>query len=169
MSVLSFCLGEILGNICIHSETPNGGWAVCQHFPNQRKILLTICDTGIGIHKALTISPLYSEWSEEEAISQCINEKVTNGKGKGYGLFATSNFARTNQGNLTIYSGNHFLKVTNSNTSVHRMNFWQGTIVNLEINTNIAVDVNSVTPNYSDYRTDYLERYEDAIIDNLWD
>lgn len=99
MIVLEFCLHEVLDNTLNHSKAMNG-WACCQYFKEKNEIRLIVLDTGIGIHKALTEYPEsnYKDLSEEEAVFRCIEKGVTNGFGAGFGLWATSQFVRENEG-----------------------------------------------------------------------
>ena len=74
------------------------------------------------------------------------NTLVTNGKGLGFGLFATSQFILKNYGELFLYSGNHYLTAKNGNYEIKSGSYWKGTVVSLRINTNIPVDYKSIMP-----------------------
>ncbi|GAB3364982.1 hypothetical protein GCM10027566_35090 [Arachidicoccus ginsenosidivorans] len=150
--MLDFCLFEILDNVLIHSAYPaalgGSGWCSAQHFPAAQEIRLIIADTGIGIHRALT-GPEGSKFralSEKQALYQCVKKGVTNGEGMGFGLYATREFVRLNQGELLIYSGSHFATLQNGRFKVKQGAYWPGTVVYLRIKTNISVDYNSFMP-----------------------
>ena len=75
-----------------HSEIDKG-LVVVHYDENESIIRIMICDTGIGIYKSLTTAPknaCYGSYTEEDALLKCIEDKVTNGKGMGFGLFSTS-------------------------------------------------------------------------------
>ncbi len=57
---------------------------------------------GEGIHRSLTSQPeaKYEDITESQALDLCIQRGVTNGKGLGLGLFATSQFILKNSGGL---------------------------------------------------------------------
>ena len=91
---LDYCFNEILDNVLNHTDE-KVGWVVAQYFENINSIRLIVCNFGMGIHASL--NQKYS-FTEEEAISKCIENGVTNGKGQGHGLFATASFVRLNKG-----------------------------------------------------------------------
>ncbi|NNV55057.1 hypothetical protein [Limnovirga soli] len=103
LQMLYWCLNEIMDNFLVHSKLSTG-WVSEQFFPKQKEIRMIICDTGIGIHRALTTYPgsKYQNISEEEALGLCIQNRVTSGAGMGFGLFASSEFIRQNAGSLLI-------------------------------------------------------------------
>lgn len=108
-----------------------------------------IVDHGIGIQQALNEK---HNFTEEEALKNCIVSGVTNGRGQGHGLFATSLFAKENKGWLSIISGNNKLDVSEHKTTVSEVNFWQGTCVYLRVNTNVEVDYKLFTSDKFDQK-----------------
>lgn len=129
-----------------------------QYFPNMNAIRLIVCDFGIGINEALKAK---YNFSENEAIQKCIEKGVTNGKGQGHGLYATSEFIKLNKGWLSIFSGNKKLDLNEDDLWVKKTPFWQGTCVYLRINTNLDVDYTKFTSRYGDYKDHVIERFED--------
>ncbi|NHA05522.1 sensor histidine kinase [Mucilaginibacter sp. HC2] len=156
LQLLFYCLGEIMDNIIVHSGL-NGGWVSAQYYPNRQEIRLTICDHGNGIHHSLTTHPesKYKQASEAEALDLCIQRGVTNGEGLGFGLFATSQFILKNDGDLLIYSGNHYLLATHGNYEIHEGDFYKGTLVSLRINTDVPVDYKDIMPAHHTLPDDY--------------
>lgn len=150
---LDYCLNEILDNILNHSKEKEG-WVVAQYFHKLNQIRLMIVDHGIGVQQAL--NEKYS-FTSEEALKNCIISGVTNGRGQGHGLFATSLFAKENKGWLSIISGFHKLDVSENKTSVSEINFWQGTCVYLRINTNVEVDYKLFTSDKFDQKQALFE------------
>lgn len=92
LQALGYCFYELLDNVLNHSEIDKG--LVVVHYDEDESIIrIMICDTGIGIYKSLTTAPknaCYGSYTEEDALLKCIEDKVTNGKGMGFGLFSTS-------------------------------------------------------------------------------
>lgn len=150
---LDYCLNEVLDNVLNHSEIQNG-WVVAQYFSKINQIRLIVSDVGVGIHNSLKDSYSYKE---EESILNCIEKGITNGKGQGHGLFATSTFAKLNKGCLSIISGNKKLDVTENNTILSDIPHWQGTCVYLRVNTNIDVDYYKFTNKHADHKEFFLE------------
>ncbi|WP_342644722.1 ATP-binding protein [Mucilaginibacter sp. CSA2-8R] len=168
MYLISFCLGEVVGNIFFHAESKNGGWITAQYYAKHNKIRIVVCDTGCGVHHSLKTNQKYAAWTEAEALEKCIENKVTNGKGMGFGLYATANFAKLNKGELLIYSGDNCLTSNRHGIKVSSGNKWQGTFVYLEINTDISVQPELVTDGYTDFIDSFKERYEEGGINGLW-
>lgn len=150
---LDYCLNEVLDNVLNHSEE-NEGWVVAQYYENLNSIRLIVADYGIGIHKSLN---LRYNFSEEESLLKCIEEGVTNGKGQGHGLFATSTFVKLNKGFLSICSGNKKLNITENKLTVKSIKRWNGTYIYLRINTNVDVDYTEFTSKHYDYKKDLFE------------
>jgi hypothetical protein len=156
LQLLFYCLGEIMDNNIVHSGI-NSGWVSAQYYPNSHEIRLTICDQGNGIHHSLTTHPnsRYQGVSEAEALDLCIQRGVTNGEGLGFGLFATSQFILKNNGDLLIYSGNHYLLATEGDYEVREGDYYKGTLVSLRINTNVPVDYKDIMPAHHTLPDDY--------------
>lgn len=150
---LDYCLNEILDNVLNHSEE-NEGWVVAQYSEELNSIRLIVADFGIGIHKSLNIR---HNFSESEALFKCIEEGITNGKGQGHGLYATSSFVKLNKGWLSVCSGTKKLNVTEKQTIVKDVAGWNGTYVYLRINTNIDVDYTEFTSKNYDYKKQIFE------------
>jgi hypothetical protein len=156
LELLFYCLGEIMDNTLVHSGLSTG-WVAAQYYPQSQEIRLTICDSGLGIHHSLTHHPetKYKDVSEREALNLCIQRGVTNGEGLGFGLFATSQFILKNNGDLLLYSGNHYLLAQNGNYAVKQGNYFQGTLVSLRINANVPVNYKEIMPEGHTLPDDY--------------
>lgn len=159
--LLDYCMYEIMDNVLNHSSFPdfgNGnGWCSSQLFPSSDEIRILICDTGVGIHKSLTTHPKskYKSLDEKEAIEMCTEKGITNSEGMGFGLFATSEFIKHNNGEMLIYSGNHYSKIINGSKIVKTGSYWQGTLVYLKINIKIPVDYHLIMPENHSLPDDY--------------
>ena len=174
--LLDYCMYEIMDNVINHSALPikygGKGWCCAQLFPQSNEIRLLICDTGIGIHQALSQHPQskYKGISEQEAITLCTQKDVTNGEGMGFGLFATSEFIKLNGGEMTVYSGNHFSHTAKGQVTISSGMFWQGTFVYLRIYTQNAVDYKKIMPEGHTLPDDYQFFLEKTFgfNDDLW-
>jgi hypothetical protein len=174
--LLNYCLCEIMDNVVNHSALPvkysGNGWCCSQLFKSSNEIRLIICDTGVGIHNALTQHPnsKFKTLTEEQSLELCTQKGVTNSEGMGFGLFATSEFIKENGGEMIIYSGNHYSHTLEGSLSVCKGNYWQGTFVYLKVNTNIPVDYKRIMPEGNTLPDDY-EFFVDKdkeINDDLW-
>ncbi len=154
---LDYCLNEILDNVLNHSESEEG-WIVAQYFEKINSIRLIVADSGIGIQRSLNTR---YNFTEEEAIRRCIEKGVTNGKGQGHGLYATSTFSKLNKGWMSLISGNKKFDVSSQHKEIKEIPFWQGTCVYLRVNTNVDVDYKKFTSEHFDYKeVAYKEMFE---------
>ena len=161
---LNYCWYEVVGNIIEHAESPVNGYVAAQYYPSDEVIRVVILDCGIGIKNALCKNKIYENFTEEEALLECIKEGVTNGNGMGRGLYHTSEFIKSNKGNMKIYSGQHMLKVTHNHTGINDSSQWNGTLVVLDINANTPVDLVDIFKD--DVPTTALEWEE--CVNELW-
>ena len=154
LQLLFYCLGEIIDNTIVHSGL-HKGWVSAQYFPKNREIRLLICDNGKGIHQSLSANAKYANIDEKNALGLSIERGVTDGEGLGFGLYATSQFILHNQGDMLLYSGGHYLRQEEGGYKVHTGEHWQGTVVYLKINTDIAVDYKQIMPTHHTLPDDY--------------
>lgn len=168
LQALSYCFYEILDNVHIHSGKPLG--TAITHFDADKDILrILVADDGMGIRQSLAENEKFRDLSEADAIRMCIEDSVTDGKGMGFGLYATSRLMKDIGLLFVLHSGNHKLIHKDNTTEVKENGFWQGTIVYMEITTSKEIDPNDVV----DHRTDAEEQYNEYFIEteeleNLW-
>ncbi|MFD1141870.1 hypothetical protein ACFQ4C_12155 [Larkinella insperata] len=179
LDIISFSLGELLGNITEHSLVDEG-WMVAQYYPSKEVVRIMVADTGQGIHAALTTKPRdakYTSYSPHQAIEECIIKGVTNGNGRGNGLYGVANFVKENGGILTICSGNCTLMYSNTEKRVLDSPFWQGTAVYLEINSNKPVKQELILDGHVGFAEDFddwfgesqpVNQESNKNLDSLW-
>jgi len=125
-------INELTCNVKLHSNCASGGYVYCQKYPERNKIELVIVDSGIGIKRSL--GTRFADLSNREAILKSIERGVTNGNGRGYGLYYLSSWIVENKGNFQIISGDNYI-VGNSNGIVSGENkYWNGVVIKFEIN-----------------------------------
>lgn len=167
---LSFCLMEIMDNIR-HSGQSNG-WVVAQFYPENEEIRIMVCDSGKGIHTSFVNGTReeYHQFNEEDCLRHCIKKGVTSGDGMGNGLYFTSGFTKLNQGELIVYSGQHYLLKNSDGESVHPAPFFEGTFVYLKIKSNVSVVAGSFTDGHTTYidDIDFLLEFEEPDETELW-
>lgn len=155
---INFCFWEVVDNIQLHAQSPIGGYVVAQYYPKKNVIEIIVVDTGRGIYASLTQNPAYQNMSEDEALRSSIKQEVTSGDGRGNGLYYTAKFIRKCRGNLTIYSGGCKLHLGDSNIYTREVPYWQGTIIYMEIKTDVLVDMHDI---FGDEIPVTIEEYED--------
>lgn len=168
LEAFGYCFYEILDNVIIHTDKQLG--TVLTHY-NQKAHTLSIlvADDGIGVRKSLAKNEKYSSISEEEALKLCIEDKVTDGAGMGFGLYSTALLDQKVGIRFEIRSGNHTMQVTNGIVSTKESEFWQGTIVYMQLQTDKEIDPQEVVA----YRTDIADEFDtlflnDKELEQLW-
>lgn len=165
---LSYCFYEILDNVHIHSGKPLG--TAITHFDSENDVLkILIADDGKGIRASLSENAKYKDIDEGEALRLCLKDSVTDGKGMGFGLYATSRLMKEVGLEFIIHSGHHKLIDKDGDISIVQNGLWQGTIVYMEISTNIDVNPNDVVENRTDIEAEFNEPFlESDELNALW-
>ena len=165
---MSYCFYEVMDNVLIHSGKTVG--IVITNYSEERHLIqILVADDGIGIHASLSQNNEYSTITEPQALEFCIKDRVSDGKGMGFGLYSTSRLINTAGHKLIIRSGNHTLSA-NGDISVTASEPWTGTIVYFELRSNMDIDPASVV----DHRTDPAEEFDvlffddNTGLDKLW-
>ena len=168
LQALSYCLYEMMDNVHIHSGKPLG--TAMTYYDNVEKTLsILIADDGMGVRASLAENEIYREITEAEALKLCLQDKVTDGKGLGFGLYTTSRLVDNIGKKFILHSGSHKLIVEDGNSSVVENGYWQGTLLYMEIGTSVEIDPGQVV----DHRTDVEEEYNESFIEtgeleSLW-
>ena len=168
LQALSYCLYEMMDNVHIHSGKPLG--TAMTYYDNTKKTLsILIADDGMGVRASLSENEKYREITEEKALKMCLEDKITDGKGLGFGLFTTSRLVESIGKEFILHSGSHKLIIKDGLTSVIENGFWQGTLIYMELGTGVEIDPNQIV----DHRTDVAEEYNETFvesdeIESLW-
>ena len=130
---------------------------------------LYCCYDVIGIRETLSQNSEYANVTEAEAIRLCINDKVSDGKGMGFGLYSTSRLIKNAGVNMIICSGSKEMNFDGKEFLIKEVPFWQGTVVYFELESNKQIDPNEVVES----RTDCESQFNDTFLgneelDNLW-
>lgn len=168
LQLLSYCFYEILDNVLTHSGKTNG--TVLLHYDAaSASIKILVADDGIGIHQSLTENPEYQNLTEPKALQMCVRDKVTDGKGMGYGLYSTVCLIRNAGIALEIHSGRHIYRTDGETEEILKASQWQGTILYVEIHANKEIDPNSILENRTDVESEFNDTFIDTSdIDELW-
>ena len=140
-----------------------------QYDPTDYILSLLVADDGIGVRESLAENEKYVGVSEEEALRMCIKDAITDGKGMGFGLYSTSLLARDAGLRFEVRSGRHTLLVQDGVESTSESEFWQGTVVYLQLHTNKEINPSEVVANRTDVATQYNETFlNDNELEELW-
>ena len=143
LQALSYCLYEMMDNVHIHSGKPLG--TAMTYYDNTKKTLsILIADDGMGVRASLSENEKYREITEEKALKMCLEDKITDGKGLGFGLFTTSRLVDSIGKEFILHSGKHKLIRKDGQESVVENGFWQGTLIFMVIGTGEEIDPNQI-------------------------
>lgn len=168
LDAFSYCFYEMLDNVIIHTDKQLG--TVLTHYNQKAHTLsILIADDGIGVQASLAKNEKYRTLSEAEALKLCIEDNVTDGAGMGFGLYATSLLDQKVGLKFEVRSGNHTMQVIDGVISTNESDFWQGTIVYMQLQTDKEIDPQEVVA----YRTDVTDEFDtlflnDNELEQLW-
>lgn len=158
---LSYCFYEILDNVHIHSGKPLGT-AITNFNAEESVLRVLIADDGKGIQASLSENSKYKDISEADALRLCLQDAVTDGKGMGFGLYATSRLMKEAGLRFVIHSGHHKLTESNGEISIFQNGLWQGTIIYMEISTNVELNPNDVVEHRTDIEAEFNKPFLDS-------
>ena len=168
MQALSYCFYEIHDNVLIHSGKELG--TVITHYdPANHVLSFLVADDGMGVRESLSENEKYAEINESEALRICVKDAITDGKGMGFGLYSTSLLARDAGLKFDVRSGNHTLTLQSGDEAISESEFWQGTIIYLQIQTNKEINPAEVVANRTNVAAQYNETFlNDNELEELW-
>ena len=168
LQTLSYCFYEILDNVLTHSMKACG-IVVMRYDSKKAKIQIMVVDDGIGIHRSLTENKVYRNLTEAEALTQCMLDKVTDGKGMGFGLYSTACLIRQAGIMLKLHSGSHILISDGVDERIEETEFWQGTVIYFELFSDKDIDPNKVLEDRTDAVSEFNDEFLDTDdMDDLW-
>ena len=168
LQALSYCLYEMMDNVHIHSGKPLGT-AMTHYDKAQKTLSILIADDGMGVQASLSENEKYKDISEAEALKMCLEDKITDGKGLGFGLYTTSRLVDSIGKEFILHSGSHKLIRKDGVESVVDNGFWQGTLIYMVIGTGEEIDPNQIV----DHRTNAAEEFNETFVEtneleSLW-
>lgn len=168
LQAMSYCFYEILDNVLTHSGKELG--TVLTHYDSTNHVLsFLVADDGIGVQASLSENTVYAGISEPDALKICIKDAITDGKGLGFGLYSTSLLARDAGLVFEVRSGKYTMQVQDGVEETKDSDFWQGTIVYLQLHTNKEINPADVVANRANVATQYNETFlNDNELTELW-
>ena len=158
----------MMDNVHIHSGKPLGT-AMTHYDKAQKTMSILIADDGMGVQASLSENEKYKDISEAEALKMCLEDKITDGKGLGFGLYTTSRLVDSIGKEFILHSGSHKLIRKDGVESVVENGFWQGTLIYMVIGTGEEIDPNQIV----DHRTNAAEEFNETFVEtneleSLW-
>lgn len=168
LQAMSYCFYEILDKFLTHSGKELG--TVITHYNASEHVLsFLVGDDGMGVQASLSGNDTYANISEPDALRMCIKDTITDGKGMGFGLYSTSLLARNAGLRFEVRSGNHTMVVQDGAEQTVESEFWQGTVVYLQLRTNKEIDPAEVVANRTDVAAQYNEMFLNKNdLEELW-
>lgn len=168
LQAMSYCFYEILDNVLTHSGKEVG--TVLTHYDSTNHVLsFLVADDGIGVQASLSENTEYAGISEPDALKICIKDAITDGKGMGFGLYSTSLLARDAGLVFEVRSGKYTMQVQDGVEETKDSDFWQGTIVYLQLHTNKEINPADVVANRANVAAQYNETFlNDNELTELW-
>ena len=168
LQAMSYCFYEILDNVLTHSGKELG--TVLTHYDSTNHVLsFLVADDGIGVQASLSENTEYAGISEPDALKICIKDAITDGKGMGFGLYSTSLLARDAGLVFEVRSGKYTMQVQDGVEETKDSDFWQGTIVYLQLHTNKEINPADVVANRVNVAAQYNETFlNDNELTELW-
>ena len=160
LQAMSYCFYEVMDYVLIHSGK-TVGIVITNYSEPDHLIQILVADDGVGIRESLARNVDYSTITEPQALEYCIKDRVSDGKGMGFGLYSTSRLINTAGHKLIIRSGGHTLSA-NGDMTIEESEPWEGTIVYFELRANMDIDPASVV----DHRTDPAEEFDELFLDD---
>ncbi len=168
LQALSYCLYEMMDNVHIHSGKPLGT-AMTYYDSAQKTLSILIADDGMGVRASLSENEKYKDISEAQALTLCLEDKITDGKGLGFGLYTTSRLVDSIGKEFILHSGSHKLIIKDRVTTVVENGFWQGTLIYMVIGTGVEIDPNQIVDHRADAAEEYNETFvETSELESLW-
>lgn len=168
LQAMSYCFYEILDNVLIHSGKELG--TVLTHCDSTNHVLnFLVADDGIGVQASLSENTVYAGISEPDALKICIKDAIIDGKGMGFGLYSTSLLAKDAGLVFEVRSGKYTMQVQDGVEETKDSEFWQGTIVYLQLHTNKEINPADVVANRANVAAQYNETFlNDNELTELW-
>ena len=167
LQALAYCLYEVLDNVIIHADK-HAGTILTNYDEQQHTLRILVADDGIGVHQSLTTNTLYQDLTEPEALHAAIKDRVTDGQGLGFGLYATNLLIKHTNSAFEFRSGHHKLMMNGEEIKVEQSDFWQGTIVYMQLRTDAEIDPNDVVERRTDVEDEYNIMFNEENPEELW-
>ena len=146
IDALKYSMAELGRNVVQHSNSPVGGVAIAQYFPDREAIQISVCDRGCGVLE--TLQDAYPEIkSDIEALKLAVLPHTSGAfaggmysasENAGLGLFFVKEICWRSNGNFWLVSKQMLLgaqgyDAAGKNSIYRKINDWGGTSVTMDI------------------------------------
>ena len=135
--------------------------AMTRYDDREKTLSILIADDGKGIKASLSENDAYKDITEADALKICLEDKITDGKGLGFGLYTISRLVDSIGKEFILHSGTHKLERKAGEQTVSENGLWQGTLIYMVIGTNEEIDPNQIV----EHRTDAAEEYNETFVE----
>lgn len=130
-------VSEIYLNAFEHSDSVTGVFSCGQNYPKAGTLQLTVIDFGIGIPTSVRSLPQNSALTTTEALEWAFRLGTStkqNGVCRGTGLNLLQTFVSKNHGNLTIFSNDGYVNISDNGVDYKNINTnFAGTLINIAL------------------------------------
>ena len=168
---LDYMLNEIWDNAGVHGykcydtrKYPKPVY-ICA-FSRSQEVEICISDRGQGIFNSLKNVDKYKSVTKKEALKLSVENRVSGHpkNSPGFGLYCSSEFARTAQGELVIWSSECKLSITSKCDRIYSSRFNMGTLISITIPKKANIPFGEILSNDT-----YGKRDEDEYIEEMID
>jgi hypothetical protein len=144
--VLRHCVGELLDNVFVHSQSRVNAVVCAQHFPNAKRSQVAIVDTGIGFLGSFSETALFEQLRLDEraalrlGLAPFVTSKPPTGvpyesgyARLGVGLYIVSELLDLIGGRILVVSGRAAVDRRKGRHIWSNVPSWRGTIVGFEM------------------------------------
>ena len=108
LNCIELCLNEVMDNVLVHSCSGHDnvspyGLVMAQVHTSGNRIAIAVYDNGVGMMRSLQNGGIAID-NPKEAISSALQKGITDGRGKGNGLWLLNEIVKEGRGSLEITS-----------------------------------------------------------------
>ncbi len=142
-------LTEVFNNIFDHSRSAVDGYVLTQCFPKIDKIVISLCDFGVGIPAKINeiwIASGKEKLKDEDAIRAALVRRISSKstpQNRGFGLANLYDIVRNLKGEIQIVSNNGvFCRFGSGETKAYKPNiFFLGTLITITLDKRYLPDI----------------------------
>ena len=153
---------NIYNGVSTRRQCKDLGTVLTQYDATNHILSFLIADDGKGVQASLSENAQYKNISEPEALQMCIQDTITDGQGMGFGLYSALRLAQEAGLLYEVRSGSHTMQVKDDVVTTKESEIWQGTIVYMQLRTDIEIDPAKVVA----FRTNVAEQYNEAFLND---
>ena len=147
---LHIALSEVFNNIFDHAESQINGYVLTQYYPNMNKIVIAVCDFGLGIPtkiNAYLVESDHQPLEDNQALRMAFRKGVTSKtqpNNMGYGLDNLCSQVKSLRGEMFFVSNKgRVAQRANGKTDTYLyQNDFSGTLISIKLDTRVLPEMN---------------------------